>query len=120
MVGIELRGDYSAGDLRALAREWSDAKRARRLMALAGVANGLSRTEGTRPRQAADQRYENAYIFGAVCPALDKGAALVMPHANAEAMQKHLEEITSQSPPRPWRCHHGRCGLAQVRRTEHP
>ena len=50
--------------------------------------------KGTRPRQAADQRYENAYIFGAVCSAHDKGAALVMPHANAEAMQKHLEEIS--------------------------
>ena len=52
----------------------------------------------------ADQRYENAYIFGAVCPAHDKGAALVMPHANTEAscrrhassmMQKHLEEIST-------------------------
>ena len=50
--------------------------------------------KGTRPRQTADQRYESAYIFGAVCPALDKGAALVMPHANTEAMQKHLEEIS--------------------------
>jgi transposase len=45
MVGIELRGDYSAGDLRALARKSRDAKQARRLMALAGVADGLSRTE---------------------------------------------------------------------------
>jgi len=51
--------------------------------------------KGTRPRQAADQRYENAYIFGAVCPARDKGAALVMPHANTEAMQKHLDEISA-------------------------
>ncbi len=50
--------------------------------------------KGTRPRQPADQRYANAYIFGAVCPALDKGAALVMPRANTEAMQKHLEEIS--------------------------
>jgi len=50
--------------------------------------------KGTRPRQVEGQRYENAYIFGAVCPALDKGVALVMPHANAEAMQKHLEEIS--------------------------
>ena len=50
--------------------------------------------KGTRPRQTADQRYENAYIFGAVCPARDKGAALVMPRANAAAMQKHLEEIS--------------------------
>ena len=45
MVGIELRDDYSAGDLRALARTSRDAKQARRLMALAGVADGLSRTE---------------------------------------------------------------------------
>ena len=51
--------------------------------------------KGTRPRQAADQRHENAHIFGAVCPAFDKGAALVMPHANTEAMQKHLEEISA-------------------------
>lgn len=51
--------------------------------------------KGTRPRQMADQRYESAYIFGAVCPARDKGAALVMPHANTEAMQKHLEEISA-------------------------
>ena len=50
--------------------------------------------KGTRPRQPADQRYENAYIFGAVCPEQDKGAALVMPYANTEAMQKHLEEIS--------------------------
>lgn len=51
--------------------------------------------KGTRPRQAADQRYESAYIFGAVCPERDKGAALVMPRANTEAMQKHLEEISA-------------------------
>ena len=51
--------------------------------------------KGTRPRQAADQRYENAYIFGAVCPALDKGTALVMPYANTEAMQENLDEISA-------------------------
>lgn len=45
MVGIELRGDYSANDLRVLARKSRDAKQARRLMALAGVADGLSRTQ---------------------------------------------------------------------------
>ena len=44
MVGIELRNDYSATDLRRLARKVRDAKQARRLMALAGVADGLSRT----------------------------------------------------------------------------
>ncbi len=43
-----------------------------------------------------DTRYSWAYIFGAVCPARDVGAALVMPGANAEAMNKHLTEISSQ------------------------
>ncbi len=45
MVGIELRNDYNADDLRALARKSRDAKQARRFMALAGVADGLSRTD---------------------------------------------------------------------------
>ena len=45
MVGIELRGDDDAKSLRALARSTGDAKQARRLMALAGVADGLSRTD---------------------------------------------------------------------------
>ncbi len=48
---------------------------------------------GSRPRQPKDQRYENAYLFGAVCPARGTGAALIMPNADSEAMQKHLEEI---------------------------
>jgi hypothetical protein len=48
MVGLELRGDYSAGDFRALARKSRDAKQARRLMALAGVADDLSRTQADR------------------------------------------------------------------------
>lgn len=41
-----------------------------------------------------DQRHTNAYIFGAVCPARDVGAALVMPYANTEAMNLHLIEIS--------------------------
>ncbi len=48
---------------------------------------------GTRPRQPKDQRYENAYLFGAVCPSRDTGVALIMPNADTEAMQKHLDEI---------------------------
>ena len=50
--------------------------------------------KGTRPRQPADQRYQNAYLFGAICPAEGKGAALMMPKANARAMQAHLDEIS--------------------------
>jgi len=41
-----------------------------------------------------DQRYACAYIFGAVCPARDIGAALVLPYANTEAMNLHLLEIS--------------------------
>jgi transposase len=49
--------------------------------------------KGTRPRQPKDQRYENAYLFGAVCPSRDTGVALIMPNADTEAMQKHIDEI---------------------------
>ena len=47
---------------------------------------------GTRPRKPADQRYSNAYLFGAICPTLGKGAALVLPRADTEMMRWHLEE----------------------------
>ena len=46
-----------------------------------------------------DQRRNWAYIFGAVCPARDTGAALVLPKANAQAMNLHLQEISSQVRP---------------------
>ena len=62
-----------------------------------GQKNGLVyqwAKKGTRPRQPKDQRYANAYVFGAVCPARDVGAAVVMPRADTEAMQKHLDEIS--------------------------
>jgi len=50
--------------------------------------------KGTRPRQPKDQRYANAYVFGAICPARDTGAALVLPRADAGAMQLHLDHIS--------------------------
>ena len=53
--------------------------------------------KGTRPRQPKDQRYENAYLFGAVCPSRDTGVAIIMPYANTAAMRKHLEEISQQA-----------------------
>lgn len=54
---------------------------------------------GSRPRAPRDQRYDWAYIFGAVCPARGIGAALVLPHVNAAAMNLHLAEISSQVAP---------------------
>src|ERR1700730_7881026 len=51
---------------------------------------------GSRPPAPRDQRREWAYIFGAVCPRRDIGAALVLPYANAHAINLHLEEISCQ------------------------
>ena len=51
---------------------------------------------GSRPRAPRDQRYEWAYIFGAVCPARSATAALVLSCANAEAMNLHLTEISKE------------------------
>jgi len=62
-----------------------------------GQKNGLVyqwAKKGSRPRQPKDQRYDNAYLFGAVCPARDAGAAIVMPFADTFAMQTHLDEIS--------------------------
>lgn len=49
---------------------------------------------GSRPSAAVDQRTQSAWICGAVCPAKGKGAGLVMPRFNIEAMQAHLREIS--------------------------
>ena len=54
---------------------------------------------GTRPRVVRDTRYEWAYLFGAVCPERAVGAALVMPYANTEAMNLHLQEIAAAVAP---------------------
>lgn len=64
-----------------------------------GQKNKITRRwarRGTRPRAPHDQRTKWAYIFGAICPARGKGAALVMPYADTPAMRAHLEEISTQ------------------------
>jgi hypothetical protein len=38
-------------------------------------------------------------LFGAVCPARELGAGLVMPYANTGTMNKHLEEIAKTVSP---------------------
>ena len=55
--------------------------------------------KGSRPRAPRDQRYDWAYLFGAVCPARGIGAALVLPFVNAEAMNLHLAEISTHVAP---------------------
>src|SRR6187397_1101335 len=47
-AAIELRGDFSGDELRRLARSSRDAKQVRRLLALAVIRDGESRTEAAR------------------------------------------------------------------------
>lgn len=63
-----------------------------------GTLTRLWAKRGMRPRMKRDQRHTSAYIFGAVCPARDVGAALVMPYVNIEAMNLHLAEIAKEVP----------------------
>jgi hypothetical protein len=53
---------------------------------------------GMRPRMVKDQRYRSAYILGAVCPARDTGAAIVLTHVSVMAMNLLLEEVAAQLP----------------------
>lgn len=64
---------------------------------------------GTRPSAPADQRTMWAYIFGAICPSKGKGADLVLPYCDTEAMQDHLAEISQAVGPGAC-CAHPRSG----------
>lgn len=54
---------------------------------------------GSRPCMVRDNRHASAYLYGAICPALRKGAAVIMPAANTEGMNEHLKEISAQVAP---------------------
>jgi hypothetical protein len=61
-----------------------------------GQKNKITRRwakRGTRPSAPHDQRTASAYIFGAICPGQGKGAGLVLPFCNTDAMNLHLAEI---------------------------
>ena len=46
-----------------------------------------------------DNRHVSTYIFGAICPARATGAAMIMPYANTQAMNLHLQEIGAEVEP---------------------
>jgi DDE superfamily endonuclease len=46
-----------------------------------------------------DNRRDSVYVFGAICPARAIGAAIIMPAVNTEAMNIHLQEISTQVAP---------------------
>jgi hypothetical protein len=67
-----------------------------------GQKNKITRRwarRGTRPSAPHDQRTASTYIFGAICPKDGKGAALVLPYCNTEAMNLHLAEIATEIAP---------------------
>src|SRR5437899_2869242 len=67
-----------------------------------GQKNKITRRwakRGTRPSAPRDQRTASTYIFGAVCPKQGKGAALILPACNSEAMNLHLAEIAKAVAP---------------------
>src|SRR4051812_50168099 len=67
-----------------------------------GQKNKITRRwarRGTRPSAPNDQRTASTYIFGAICPRDGKGAALVLPACNTEAMNLHLAEIATEVAP---------------------
>jgi len=67
-----------------------------------GQKNKITRRwakRGTRPSAPKDQRTASTYIFGAICPKEGKGAALVLPACNIEAMNLHLAEIATEIAP---------------------
>src|ERR687885_1998111 len=62
-----------------------------------GQKNKITRRwarRGSRPAAAKDQRTASVYIFGAICPALGKGAGLVLPRCTTDGMALHLAEIS--------------------------
>src|SRR5258705_2570606 len=67
-----------------------------------GQKNKITRRwakRGSRPSAPRDQRTASTYIFGAVCPKEGKGAALILPTCNTEAMNLHLVEIAATVAP---------------------
>ena len=51
---------------------------------------------GSRPLMVRDNRHDSVHLFGAICPARGVGAAIIMPAVNTEAMNEHLQEISTQ------------------------
>src|SRR5207244_12657504 len=56
-------------------------------------------TKGSRPRAIHDQRKQSTYVFGAVCPELGTGAALVLLACNSEPMEVHLNGSATKGQP---------------------
>jgi transposase len=103
-AAIGLRGDFSSGELRRRARASRDAKQVRRLLALAAIRDGGSRSEAARVGGVGLQIVRDWVLrFNAEGPEglVDRKAPGKAPTPNAEqraALARAVEEG-----PQPWR-----------------
>jgi hypothetical protein len=51
---------------------------------------------GSRPAMVRDNRHDSVHLFGAICPSRGVGAAIIMPAVNTNAMNEHLQELSTQ------------------------
>jgi len=51
---------------------------------------------GTRPRVVQQQQFENAYMFGAVCPATGNTETIIAPFASKEMVVQYLKQISEK------------------------
>ena len=54
---------------------------------------------GSRPSAPRSDGYPSVYLFGAVCPAQDRGCALILPRCDTAAMRLFLDELSSHVAP---------------------
>jgi len=103
-AAIELRGDFSGDELRRLARASRDAKQVRRLLALAAIRDGGSRTEAARIGGVGLQIVRDWVVrFNAEGPEglIDRKAPGKMPSLNAT--QRAALARAVEDGPEPWR-----------------
>jgi transposase len=63
-----------------------------------GIQRKLWAPAGTRPRVLKQQGFQSAQIFGAICPSLNLGAALILPYCNKVGMELFLQEMSFNIP----------------------
>ncbi len=93
-AAVELRDDYSADELRRLATRSNNANQARRLLALAGVRDGMSRESAARMGAMDRQRLRDwVHAFNAQGP--DGLIDAKPPGAPRKLSESQLAEIVS-------------------------
>jgi hypothetical protein len=78
-AAVGLRGDYEAGQLRGLAKRSVDAAQTRRLLALAAIYEGRSRTEAAKIGGVGLQTVRD-WVLGAWAQQLGRCPAIVRAH----------------------------------------